>query len=44
MLKRRAAEFYYDKLADKNYDFENIIRMTKIYFEIEKNRQLYLSE
>ena len=38
MLKGRAAEFYYDKLADKDYDFENIIRITKIYFEIEKNR------
>jgi hypothetical protein len=44
MLKRRAAEFYYDKLADKNYDFENIIRIIRIYFEIKENRQFYLSE
>jgi hypothetical protein len=44
MLKGRAAEFYYDKFTDKNYDFENIIRITRIYFEIEENRQLYLSE
>jgi hypothetical protein len=38
MLKGRVAEFYYDKLADKDYDFEDIIRITKIYFKIEKNR------
>ena len=38
MLKGRAAKFYYDKLADKNYDFENIIRIIKIYFEIKENR------
>jgi hypothetical protein len=44
MLKKRAAKFYYDKLADKNYDFEDIIRIIKIHFEIKKNRQLYLSE
>jgi hypothetical protein len=44
MLKGRTAKFYYDKLADKDYDFENIIRITKIYFEIKENRQFYLSE
>jgi len=44
MLKGRAAEFYYDKLANKDYDFENIIRIIKIHFETEENRQLYLSE
>jgi len=44
MLKGRTAKFYYDKLADKDYDFEDIIPITKIYFEIKENRQFYLSE
>jgi hypothetical protein len=44
MLKRRAATFYYDNLSGKDYDFKNIISKTKIHFEIEENRQLYLSE
>jgi hypothetical protein len=44
MLKGRVAIFYYDNLSDKGYDFKNIILKTKTYFEIEKNRQLYLSE
>jgi hypothetical protein len=44
MLKGRAATFYYDNLSNKNYDFKNIISKTKIHFETEENRQLYLSE
>jgi hypothetical protein len=44
MLKGRVAIFYYDNLSGKGYDFKNIILKTKIHFETEKNRQLYLSE
>jgi hypothetical protein len=44
MLKGRAAIFYYNNLFGKGYGFENMIIKTKIYFEIEENRQLYLSE
>ena len=44
MLKGRAAIFYYNNLFGKDYSFKNIILKTKIYFEIEKNCQLYLSE
>jgi hypothetical protein len=44
MLKGRAATFYYNNLSSKDYNFKNIIIKTKIYFETEKNRQLYLSE
>jgi hypothetical protein len=44
MLKGRAATFYYNNLSSKGYNFKNIITKTKIHFETEKNRQLYLSE
>jgi hypothetical protein len=44
MLKGRAATFYYNNLSDKGYSFEDMIIKIKIYFEIEENRQLYLSE
>jgi hypothetical protein len=44
MLKGRVAIFYYNNLSGKNYNFKNMIIKIKIYFEIEENRQLYLSE
>jgi hypothetical protein len=44
MLKGRAATFYYNNLFGKDYNFKNMIIKTKIHFEIEENRQLYLSE
>jgi hypothetical protein len=44
MFKGRAATFYYNNLFSKGYSFENIIIKIKIHFEIEENRQLYLSE
>jgi hypothetical protein len=44
MLKGRAATFYYNNLSGKDYSFKNMILKTKIYFETEENRQLYLSE
>jgi hypothetical protein len=44
MLKGRAAIFYYNNLFSKGYNFEDIIIKTKIYFETEENRQLYLSK
>jgi hypothetical protein len=44
MLKGRATIFYYDNLSGKGYGFKNMISKIKIHFEIEENRQLYLSE
>jgi hypothetical protein len=44
IFKGRAAIFYYNNLSDKGYGFEDIIIKTKIHFETEKNRQLYLSK
>jgi hypothetical protein len=44
MLKGRAAIFYYNNLFNKGYSFKDMILKTKIHFETEKNRQLYLSE
>jgi hypothetical protein len=44
MLKGRATTFYYNNLFNKNYSFKNMISKIKIYFEIKKNRQLYLSK
>jgi hypothetical protein len=44
MLKGRAVIFYYNNLFGKDYSFKNITLKTKIHFETEKNRQLYLSE
>jgi hypothetical protein len=44
MLKERAITFYYNNLFGKDYNFKNIILKTKIHFEIEENRQLYLSK
>jgi hypothetical protein len=44
MLKGRAATFYYDKLSNRNYRFENMLAMIRIHFETEENRQLYISE
>ena len=44
MLKGRAIDFYYDKLAGKGYTFEDMIGLMKIHFETDQNRQLYLSE
>ena len=44
MLKERATDFYYDKLADKDYGFDDMVHLTKAHFETDENRQLYLSE
>jgi hypothetical protein len=44
MLKGRVVTFYYNNLSGKGYGFKNMISKTKIHFEIEKNRQLYLSK
>jgi hypothetical protein len=37
MLKRRASNFYYDKLSDKSYNFQIIADFTKAHFETEEN-------
>jgi hypothetical protein len=44
IFKGRVATFYYNNLSNKDYSFKNIIIKTKIHFETEENRQLYLSE
>jgi hypothetical protein len=44
MLKGRAAEFYYDKLAGRSYDFATMTDMIRTHFETEENKQKYLSE
>jgi len=44
MLKGRASNFYYDKIAGRSYDFDTIVNMTKAHFETEENHQKYLSE
>jgi hypothetical protein len=44
MLKGRASNFYYDKIAGRSYDFDTMVDMTKAHFETEENHQKYLSE
>ena len=44
VLKDRASEFYYDKIAGHSYEFVTMVDMTKTHFETEENRQKYLSE
>ena len=44
MLKGRAADFYYDKIAGRSYDFNRMLEITRAHFETEENRQKYLSE
>ena len=44
MLKEQAATFYYDRLSNRNYRFDDIIVITRIYFETEENRQFYMAE
>ena len=43
MLKDRASQFYYDCLANKQYDFQKMIESTRMGFETEANKQEYLS-
>ena len=44
MLKGRAAEFYYDSLSDKSYDFARMVQETRNHFETQENHQHYMSE
>jgi hypothetical protein len=44
MLKGRASNFYYDKIAGRSFDFKTMVSMTKTHFETEENYQKYLSE
>jgi len=44
MLKGHTSTFYYNHLAGKGYDFSQIIYKTRCYFEIEENKQQYMSE
>ena len=44
MLKDKASDFYYDKIAERSYDFRTMVDLMRSYFETEENRQKYLSE
>ncbi len=44
MLKERASNYYYSKIAGRLYDFKTMINLTKTHFETEENHQKYLSE
>jgi hypothetical protein len=44
ILKGKARDFYYDKIAGRGYDFNQITDMIRTHFETEENRQKYLSE
>ena len=44
MLKGRAHQFYYDHLAERNFDFDEMIRRVKAFFHTTENLQLYLQE
>jgi len=44
ILKGRAATFYYDHIAGKNYSFDIMLQLTRAHFETDENRQLYMSE
>ena len=44
MLKDKASDFYYDKIAERSYDFRTMIDLIRTYFKTEESRQKYLSE
>jgi hypothetical protein len=44
MLKDKASDFYYDKIAGRSYDFRTMVDLMRSHFETEENRQKYLSE
>jgi len=45
MLKGRASRFYYSSLTTKEpITFETMVCATKVHFETEENRQLYMSD
>ena len=44
MLKGRAHQFYYDHLAERGFNFDEMIRRTKGFFHTTENHQLYLQE
>ena len=39
MLKGRASNFYYDKIAGRAYNFQTMVTLTKTHFETEENHQ-----
>ena len=44
MLKGRAATFYYERLAGKGLNFDQMVYETRCHFETEEQKQQYLSE
>jgi hypothetical protein len=38
MLKDKASDFYYDKIAGRSYDFRTIVDLMRSHFETEENR------
>ncbi|RKF95973.1 integrase and RNaseH domain-containing protein, partial [Golovinomyces cichoracearum] len=43
MLKDRANQFYYDQIANKGYNFNTMVDLTRSHFETEANKQEYLT-
>lgn len=44
MLKDKASDFYYNKIAGRSYDFRTMVNLIRSHFETEENRQKYLLE
>jgi len=44
MLKGRASTFYYNRLVEKGYDFNQIIYKIRCHFKTEENKQQYILE
>ena len=44
ILKDKASNFYYNKIARRLYDFHIIVNLIRSHFKTEENRQKYLSE
>ena len=44
MLKDKARDFYYQQLAGRDYDFDQMIRKTAEHFHTPENQQMYLRE
>ena len=42
MLKGRISTFYYNRLAGKGYEFNQIIYKTRYHFKIKENKQQYI--
>jgi hypothetical protein len=44
MLKKRAKQFYFDRLAKENLSFDEMVNRTRDFFHTVEDRQLYIQE